>query len=156
MSVDSPEKRTHATLFQSFELLHRRRLNEFHLVVIGDGPQRNELRKLQRNSCRNIISGLHIAQTLPNSPVYYRAADLFVHPGVQETFGLAALESQACGTPVVGIRGSYMDRDHLSRSGIVGAGKQPGSACRLRSKSSARRNCQRWAGPPRVDSGKTL
>jgi len=33
-----------------------------------------------------------------------------VHPGVQETFGLTALESQACGTPVVGIRGSYMDR----------------------------------------------
>jgi alpha-1,6-mannosyltransferase len=33
-----------------------------------------------------------------------------VHPGVQETFGLVALESQACGTPVVGIRGSYMDR----------------------------------------------
>jgi alpha-1,6-mannosyltransferase len=29
---------------------------------------------------------------------------------VQETFGLVALESQACGTPVVGIRGSYMDR----------------------------------------------
>jgi alpha-1,6-mannosyltransferase len=29
---------------------------------------------------------------------------------VQETFGLVALESQASGTPVVGIRGSYMDR----------------------------------------------
>ena len=40
----------------------------------------------------------------------YRAADLFVHPGVQETFGLVALEAQACGTPVIGIRGSYMDR----------------------------------------------
>lgn len=39
----------------------------------------------------------------------YRAADLFVHPGVKETFGLVTLESQACGTPVVGIRGSYMD-----------------------------------------------
>jgi alpha-1,6-mannosyltransferase len=40
----------------------------------------------------------------------YRAADVFVHPGVQETFGLVALESQASGTCVVGIRGSYMDR----------------------------------------------
>ena len=29
---------------------------------------------------------------------------------MQETFGLVALESQACGTPVAGIRGSYMDR----------------------------------------------
>ena len=33
-----------------------------------------------------------------------------MHPGVQETFGLVTLEAQACGTPVVGIRGSYMDR----------------------------------------------
>ena len=41
---------------------------------------------------------------------FYCAADLFVHPGIEETFGLVALESQACGTPVVGIRGSYMDR----------------------------------------------
>ena len=40
----------------------------------------------------------------------FKRADLFVHPGVQETFGLVALESQACGTPVIGIRGSYMDR----------------------------------------------
>jgi alpha-1,6-mannosyltransferase len=46
----------------------------------------------------------------PELARFYRAADLFVHPGVQETFGLVALESQACGTPVVGIRGSYMDR----------------------------------------------
>ena len=42
----------------------------------------------------------------------YRAADLFVHPGVVETFGLVAVESQACGCPVIGIRGTNMD-DHI-------------------------------------------
>ena len=36
----------------------------------------------------------------------YSAADLFVHPGVEETFGMTVAESQACGTPVVVIEGS--------------------------------------------------
>ncbi len=34
-------------------------------------------------------------------PVLYSAADLFVFPTLGETFGLVALESMACGTPVV-------------------------------------------------------
>ena len=34
-------------------------------------------------------------------PVYYSAADAFVLPSHSESFGLAALESMACGTPVV-------------------------------------------------------
>src|SRR2546426_6679023 len=102
------EKNTR-TLFRSFELLHRRYPNEFRLLVIGDGPQRNELRKLQRSSCGSNVSWIAYCACPGELARLYRAADLFVHPGVQETFGLSALESQACGTPVVGIRGSYMD-----------------------------------------------
>ena len=36
-----------------------------------------------------------------SSADYYRAADLTVVPSYNESFGLVALESQACGTPVV-------------------------------------------------------
>jgi alpha-1,6-mannosyltransferase len=100
------EKNT-ATLFGAFKVLHRRRPNEFHLLVIGDGPERTQLRKLQTRT--QSISWIRYCADPRELARYYRAADLFVHPGVQETFGLATLESQACGTPVVGIRGSYMD-----------------------------------------------
>jgi alpha-1,6-mannosyltransferase len=103
----SKEKNTQ-TLFQSFELLQQRRPHEFHLLVIGDGPQRDQLRKLQARS--GDLSWIRYCAESADLARYYRAADLFVHPGVEETFGLVALESQACGTPVVGIRGSYMDR----------------------------------------------
>jgi len=103
------EKNTE-TLFRAFELLHQRRPNEFHLLVIGDGPQRKELRKLQSGNCGRNLSWIQYCTDSADLARYYRAADLFVHPGVQETFGLVALESQACGTPVLGIRGSYMDR----------------------------------------------
>ena len=36
----------------------------------------------------------------------YSAADVFVHPGVEETFGLTVVEAQACGTPAVVTEGS--------------------------------------------------
>jgi len=103
------EKNTQ-TLFRAFELLSRRNGNQFHLVVIGDGPQRKRLQKLQSRDCGNNISWISYCTNSADLARYYRAAGLFVHPGIQETFGLVALESQVCGTPIVGIRGSYMDR----------------------------------------------
>ena len=87
----------------------RRRPDDFHLLVIGDGPQRDELAAIASSERRH-VSWIQYCTDSADLARYYRAADLFVHPGVQETFGLVALESQACGTPVVGIRGSYMDR----------------------------------------------
>ena len=102
----APEKNA-ATLFDAFQLLSARRPGAFHLLVIGDGPQRSEL-----NAVRSETQSLDWIQYCTD-PLelarYYRAADVLVHPGTQETFGLVALESQACGTPVVGIRGSRLD-----------------------------------------------
>jgi alpha-1,6-mannosyltransferase len=103
------EKNTQ-TLFRAFDLLRGRRAGEFHFLIIGDGPQRKELRQLQSRTCGKDLSWIQYCPDSADLARYYRAADLFVHPGVQETFGLVALESQACSTPVVGIRGSYMDQ----------------------------------------------
>jgi alpha-1,6-mannosyltransferase len=101
------EKNTQ-TLFAAFELLVRRDPDRYHLLIVGDGMQRPDLRDLQRR-----VGAVTWRQYCTDSAELarcYRAAEFLVHPGVQETFGLTALESQACGTPVVGIRGSYMDR----------------------------------------------
>jgi alpha-1,6-mannosyltransferase len=96
------------TLFSAFEILHHTEPARFQLLVLGDGTQRPLLKQTQE------ATGRLLWQPYCSDPhqlaAYYRAADLFVHPGIQETFGLVTLESQACGTPVVGIRGSYMDR----------------------------------------------
>jgi alpha-1,6-mannosyltransferase len=101
------EKNTQ-TLFEAFGLLQRRRPGAFHLLVVGDGPQREHLIELQKTN--GAVAWFPYCTDSLDLARYYRAADLFVHPGVQETFGLVALESQACGTPLVGIHGSYMDR----------------------------------------------
>ena len=70
--------------------------------------QRGALRELQARA--GAVTWQQYCADAAELARLYRAADLLVHPGVQETFGLTALESQACGTPVIGIRGSYMDR----------------------------------------------
>jgi alpha-1,6-mannosyltransferase len=89
-------------------MLATRRPHEFELLIIGDGPQRSQLRELQAQT--GSVKWIPYCTDSSELARYYRAANVFVHPGIQETFGLVALESQACGTPVVGIRGSYMDR----------------------------------------------
>jgi alpha-1,6-mannosyltransferase len=100
------EKNT-ANLLKAFAILNQRHPDAFHFLVIGEGPQRKQLEKLQAQHAN--VSWIRYCAEPRELACYYRAADLFVHPGVQETFGLVALESQACGTPVVGIRGSAMD-----------------------------------------------
>jgi alpha-1,6-mannosyltransferase len=103
----APEKNTRI-LFDAFEILHREHAGRFHLLAVGDGQQRAFLTELKNRT--GAVTWLPYCGESARLAQLYRAADLFVHPGVQETFGLVALEAQACGTPVIGIRGSYMDR----------------------------------------------
>ncbi len=101
------EKNTR-TLFQAFEILRRSQPGSYQLLITGDGTQRGLLQNLQKTG-DDVIWQPYCPDARELARLY-RSADLFVHPGVQETFGLVTLEAQACGTPVIGIHGSYMDR----------------------------------------------
>jgi len=99
-------------LLDTFSLLHERFPDRFHLAVIGDGMLRGSLQRLAEET--SAVSWLPYCNGAGELADIYRAADLFVHPGVKETFGLVTLESQACATPVVGIRGTFMDAINFS------------------------------------------
>ncbi len=118
------EKNTQ-TLFAAFEQLAGPR---FHLLVVGDGLQRRELQRLQKRVGQ--VTWRQYCSDPAELARLYRAADLLVHPGVQETFGLTALEAQACATPVVGIRGSYMDRIIFSDQGYWAQENSPAALAR--------------------------
>jgi alpha-1,6-mannosyltransferase len=96
------------TLFDAFGILHRKAPQKYHLLTVGDGALRPALVRLREET--RCVTWLQYCKEPAELASVYRTSDLFVHPGIQETFGLVTLESQACGTPVVGIRGSYMDR----------------------------------------------
>lgn len=94
-------------LLECFGELHRRHPDRYVFVIVGDGALRDEVKSWQRRlPCLRWTDHCGDSAELAR---YYRSADLFVHPGVCETFGLVTLESQACGCPVVGIRGTRMD-----------------------------------------------
>ena len=103
----APEKNVRS-LFEAFRILHERHPGRFHLMAVGDGTLRPALERLVAET--GAVTWTPFCSDPAQLARLYRSADLFVHPSVQETFGLVTLESQACGTPLIGIRGSYMDR----------------------------------------------
>ena len=64
----------------------------YQLVAIGDGPRPPRGARLRVLPYQPDAAALACALA---------SADIFVHAGDQETFGLAALEALACGTPVI-------------------------------------------------------
>ena len=68
------------------------------LVVAGDGPLRG---KLVRQSEGLPVRFLDFVPDKPSLASLLATADVVIAPGPIETFGLAALEALACGTPVV-------------------------------------------------------
>ncbi|MFC1418823.1 glycosyltransferase [Streptacidiphilus cavernicola] len=103
----SPEKRPERALDALAEL--RRRGVPAVLVVAGEGPLRSRL------AARAGVEGLpvrlvgHLASPAALSELL-AAADVVLAPGPIETFGLAALEALASGTPVVVSASSALPR----------------------------------------------
>lgn len=79
-------------------------LGNRQLVVIGAGRDQKYAASLPRLAAELgiadhvvFVGGVPIEQTVS----FYQAADVFVYPSYNETFGLPILESMACGCPVV-------------------------------------------------------
>ncbi len=78
----------------------RRRGNPVHLVIAGDGKERNTLQAL----AESLLSGnVRFVGKIPRDRMnrFYSAGDVFAFPGIRETLGMVYLEAQACGLPVV-------------------------------------------------------
>lgn len=105
----SKEKRPDLAVDTVAELV--RRGHRPRLVVAGDGPLRAALERRARGLpvefAGHVAGRERVARLLG-------AADVALAPGPVETFGLAALEALACGTPVVAHRGSAL-------AGVVGS-----------------------------------
>ena len=72
------------------------------LVMVGDGPELSSVR--YRAEQRGVIDNTIFVGKQANIADYLGVADVFLLPSELESFGLAALEAQACEVPVVATR----------------------------------------------------
>lgn len=77
------------------------------LLLVGDGELGAAVKRAAAQ--RSDSLWLPYCDDTADLTAWYSAADLFVHPGTAETFGLTVLEAQACGTPVLTVAGGGME-----------------------------------------------
>jgi glycosyltransferase involved in cell wall biosynthesis len=84
--------------------LARGELGDRQLVIVGAGRDEQYLASLRVLAAElgiasevNFIGAVALEETVS----FYQAADAFVYPSLNETFGLPILEAMACGCPVV-------------------------------------------------------
>lgn len=94
------------------------------LVIVGDGPARNEVRQLFEPFGQQV----QIVGQEPETqiPAWCAAADLLVWPAIDEAYGMALVEAQAAGLPVVA--GASGGVPEIVRDGKTGLTPPPGDA----------------------------
>lgn len=91
------------------------------LVVAGDGPLRRRLERLAKRWTEPVRFAGFISDTALLAALL-ATADVVLAPGPAETFGLAALEALACGTPAVVNVASALP-EVIGRAGVAVAGE---------------------------------
>jgi N-acetyl-alpha-D-glucosaminyl L-malate synthase BshA len=72
------------------------------LIMVGDGPERAATHHRARQL--NVLEQTEFVGKQAKIADYLAIADIFLLPSEEESFGLAALEAQACEVPVVATR----------------------------------------------------
>ena len=97
----------------------------WQLLVVGDGPARCEIEAALSRLGRARVA---FAGAVPETSLaaYYAAADLLVWPAVREAYGLAMLEAQAAGLPVIaGREGGVAEVVQDGITGVLCAPRDP-------------------------------
>jgi D-inositol-3-phosphate glycosyltransferase len=106
----APVKGLERLVAAASHLRSRRELS--FLIIGGEGRKARSSAELSRLAQRASVEDIVRLQGRVEHellPLYYSAADVLVIPSYYESFGLVALESLACGTPVIATRVGAMD-----------------------------------------------
>ncbi len=91
----------------------------WHLSILGEGPQRSNLENLIRDS--GLQERINLLGHVDSPWPYYSCADAFLLPSRSEGMPNVALEALACGTPVIATKeaGGISEISHKAKDGAV-------------------------------------
>ena len=124
----------------------------YQLVVVGPGRDEKYYAGLHALADELGISGDVIftgGVPLDETVSFYRAAELFVYPSLNETFGLPILEAMACGCPVVTSNTTAMP-ETAGGAAVLADPQDPASIARAIIEALAGRDRLRAAGLKRA------
>lgn len=88
------------TLKELITLLEaKNELGNYQFVIVGNGPDKEQLKNYLHDYMDNVLFVNGVEKSKVSE--WFNAADLFLFPTLKESFGLVALESLLCGTPVI-------------------------------------------------------
>lgn len=132
------------------------------LALVGEGPELGRAEALAAEL--GVTDDVRMLGKLDRLESVLQASDLFFLPSIAESFGLAALEAQACGCPVIGYRAGGLPE--VVADGVTGILCPPGEDVCLGSvgaalladrpryeamRVAARQNAEQFAEAPIVD-----
>lgn len=106
------------TLVKAFAKLHQEIPNTF-LILVGDGSLRPDIEQEIEPFKNAVFLPGYVPYT--ELPKFYGISDIFVHPAVNEPWGVSVNEAMACGLPVItsdGV-GSRIDLVQEGKNGFV-------------------------------------
>jgi len=120
----SPEKNLKILINSFYEVKRFKNSNDWGLIIVGDGPQKEELFKLVNSlGIKNdifFVGGRSWKEVVD----FYTISDVFILPSISEPWGLVVNEAMIYGLPVIVSKrcGSYYD---LVKEGVNGFGFDP-------------------------------
>ncbi len=111
-------EKNYGFLLRGIADVRRKAGDDFHVLIVGDGSQKAELKV--RASLLGIQDIVTFVGNIPNEEVkdYLNAADLFMFASTSETQGIVLAEAFASGTPVVAVRA--VGTDDIIENGVNG------------------------------------
>lgn len=104
------------------ELRRRRPDIKFHLTITGEQSGSTAMDLPALAEAEGLVGALAFRPPMPPARLaeLFRSADVVVMPSLAESFGLVALEAQACGTPVIASKvGGLQDAVEDGESGYL-------------------------------------